>query len=90
MIIRCQSCDFETDVVYDAACHFYALGGDHHTTVVVPAKVRHHCPKPVPDICDGGDACWDICFALGAWETPDEPCPEDPDGLHFVGCGCDA
>lgn len=32
---RCQACDFETVVVYDAACHGYALGGDHHTTVVV-------------------------------------------------------
>lgn len=21
-------------------------------------------------------------------DYPDQPCPEDPDGLHFPGCGC--
>jgi hypothetical protein len=27
----CIGCDFETDVVYDAACHSYALGAEHGT-----------------------------------------------------------
>jgi len=22
-------------------------------------------------------------------EFPSYPCPEDPDGLHFIGCGCE-
>lgn len=27
--MTCDACDFTTTVVYDAACHFYALGHPH-------------------------------------------------------------
>lgn len=23
------------------------------------------------------------------YDYPDYPCPEDPDGLHYIGCGCE-
>lgn len=45
---RCTACDYETDVVYDAACHAYALGGDHHTVGVVPGEGEYEAPEPPP------------------------------------------
>lgn len=47
-MMRCDACDFETNVVYDAAAHFYALGQPHRTTDVVahkpdPKRVGSHC-----------------------------------------------
>lgn len=31
----------------------------------------------------------DLDSAIRSLEDEDEACPHDPDGVHFVGCGCD-
>ena len=43
------------------------------------------CPEcELHSVTDG------TCKACGAEpEHPEYPCPNDPDGLHSVGCGCD-
>lgn len=54
---------------------------------VVTVEIVRFDPEDcaAPDPCP----CW-FCTTNGSEVDGCEPCPDDPDGLHHAGCGCDA
>jgi hypothetical protein len=45
--------------------------------------------RPVGDLRPCEEVWREMFEAAIADVQPGEPCPDDPDGLHFVGCGCE-
>lgn len=80
-----------------------ATGGRWHSAIgeifaddfrlLVAGVELEHWPHPGIERPGPAEVDW-WAEALADWthhlrDEPDEPCPDDPDGLHHQGCGCD-
>jgi hypothetical protein len=83
-------CDGCFDVLADAGAWSSSL--DEQRALVRASLECRHCGAA---ISHGEDGVWRPLPPYGEHEGGCEPgeyvasCPEDPDGVHFIGCGCD-